>query len=118
MVLSQLPRKKNNTISLKEIETEVGARLLHRINVEFDFPGLEGGSAENLKDVAVYLSVGLSAVAVNHDTDPNLLKSSLYLDFPTPEVGDRLFVQAVTVLFYPDKDVVFYALPRFVKIIE
>ncbi|MGH8438456.1 MAG: hypothetical protein ACRERW_05275 [Pseudomonas sp.] len=116
-----IAEERNNTISWREIETEAGGRLLHRVNIEFDFPGLEGGSSEDLKSVFAFLKVGAGSVAPHDSIDKKLLKSQVTLDFDMEnpvKVGDTLFVQAVTYLVYPNKDVALYAPLGSVKIIE
>lgn len=97
-----LEHEKNDTISLQEILAAPGEPMKYQINLQFDFPGLEGGSQENLEAVTTALRIAKVMAFLHHSVTQEWLKGRAYFNDESLRAGDKLGLVAETTLWYSD----------------
>ncbi|WP_409314692.1 hypothetical protein [Pseudomonas putida] len=110
-----LAKERNNTLSLKEI---IDGPLKYRIDMSFGFPGVEGGSQENLQHVWTEFRFADTIGRISHSVDPASPTCPYYGDDSTLKLNSIYQFKAEVQLVYPDKIIIFHGITRAVKIVE
>ncbi|HEN8707776.1 MULTISPECIES: hypothetical protein [Pseudomonas] len=113
-----LAKERNNTLSLKEIIDTSGGPLKYRIDMSFGFPGVEGGSQENLQQVRTEFRFADTIGRISHSVEPASPTSPYYGDDSTLKINSIYQFKAEVQLVYPDKIIIFHGITRAVKIVE
>lgn len=113
-----ITEEKKNTISKKEIANGPSERWKYKINLEFDFPGLEGGSQENIESMYVVLQVGARNSVIDVSTRPELINGIMYFRDDMLFPDSLLIIESSTHVWYPDEDYVLHGPTSYVKVIE
>ncbi|POF92308.1 hypothetical protein [Pseudomonas putida] len=114
-----LTKERNSTLSLKEIIDTSGGPLKYRIDMCFDFPGVEGGSQENLREGRTEFRFADTFGRVRHTVQPTSSMCPYYGDDNTLKINSIYLFKAEVQLDYPgDKIIIFHGITKAVKIVE